>query len=87
MKKCTLCGGTLDATKRCTFCGLDNTKNDDMYRGIINQNDCEDEPLTHVHEEPTYSRRPQVQLSKEQIRAIIIVIIMIIAVVFGMFEN
>ncbi len=52
MKRCTLCGGKLDSTKRCTLCGLDNTKNDDMYRYMVNRNTCEDMPLTHVHEEP-----------------------------------
>lgn len=52
MKRCTLCGGRLDSSKRCTFCGLDNTKNDDMYRKMINRNNCSDMPLTHVHEEP-----------------------------------
>ena len=51
MKRCTLCGGKLDSQKRCTLCGLDNTKNDSMYTHMINKNDCEDAPLTHVHEE------------------------------------
>ena len=52
MKTCTLCGGKLDHTKRCTLCGLDNTKNDRMYRDMVNRNNCEHEPLTHVHTEP-----------------------------------
>lgn len=51
MRTCSLCGGKLDANKRCTFCGLDNTKNDDMYKHLSNQNDCSGGPLTHVHEE------------------------------------
>ena len=52
MRRCTLCGGKLDSTKRCTLCGLDNTKNDSMYKYMANRNTCEDMPLTHVHEEP-----------------------------------
>lgn len=56
MKTCTLCGGKLDRNNRCTFCGLDNSKNDDMYKHLANQNDCADEPLTHVHKEHTYSK-------------------------------
>ncbi len=62
MKRCTLCGGKLNSEKRCTLCGLDNTKNDDMYKHMVNRNSCEDEPLTHVHEEPSLKRvqnRPQ----------------------------
>lgn len=52
MKTCSLCGGKLDSNRRCTFCGLDNTKNDDMYKHLINQNDCGAGPLTHVHAAP-----------------------------------
>lgn len=52
-KKCTLCGGNLDNTKRCTLCGLDNTKNDDQYKGYMNRNNHDDVPLTHVHDEPS----------------------------------
>ena len=58
MKYCTLCGGKLDRNKRCTFCGLDNTKNDSMYTQMINRNTCENEPLTHVHEEPVQRKAP-----------------------------
>ena len=50
-KRCSLCGGRLDSNKRCIECGLDNTKNDSMYRGMTNRNNCDGEPLTHVHEE------------------------------------
>lgn len=32
MSRCTLCGGKLDSKGRCTDCGLDNAKNDKMYR-------------------------------------------------------
>lgn len=51
MTKCSLCGGKLNSEKRCTLCGLDNTKNDDQYKGIMNRNNCDEGPLTHVHEE------------------------------------
>ena len=50
MAKCSLCGGTLDANRRCSLCGLDNTKNDEQYKHMLNRNDCDDQPLTHVHE-------------------------------------
>lgn len=49
MAKCTLCGGTLDANKRCSLCGLDNTKNDEQYKHMLNKNNCDGQPLTHVH--------------------------------------
>lgn len=61
MKKCSLCGGKLDRNKRCTICGLDNTKSDEMYKGLVNQSVCSEEPLTHVHEEP-------VQIPKKEIK-------------------
>ena len=50
-RRCTLCGGRLDSSHRCTECGLDNTKNDSMYKNMISRNACENKPLTHVHEE------------------------------------
>ncbi len=50
-KRCSLCGGKLDSQLRCTECGLDNTKNDDMYHEMLNKNKCDGAPLTHVHEE------------------------------------
>lgn len=59
MKKCSLCGGDLDRNKRCTFCGLDNTKNDDMYKHLVNQNSCKHEPLTHVHTESINTYRKE----------------------------
>lgn len=58
MARCSLCGGRLDFEKRCTLCGLDNTKNDDQYKRIMNRNNCDEGPLTHVHEE-TVSARAQ----------------------------
>ena len=55
--RCTLCGGRLDRSRRCTECGLDNTKNDSMYKHMINKNDCENKPLTHVHEESKANKK------------------------------
>lgn len=63
MRTCSLCGGKLDNHKRCTLCGLDNTKNDDMYGHLLNQNSCEHEPLTHVHEEHVKPAYPSAKYS------------------------
>ena len=65
-KKCTLCGGSLDSTKRCTLCGLDNTKNDDQYKGYMNRNHHDDVPLTHVHHEPSMHRYDYEQPKKQK---------------------
>lgn len=51
MKRCSLCGGRLDLNKKCILCGLDNSKNDDNYKHLVNRNTCENQPLTHVHQE------------------------------------
>ena len=59
MARCSLCGGRLDFEKRCTLCGLDNTKNDDQYKGFLKQNSCDDGPLTHTHEDMTDSVKKQ----------------------------
>ncbi len=48
-KRCSLCGGKLNSSGICTECGLDNNKSDKSYR--INQSDCDEMPLTHVHDE------------------------------------
>ena len=59
-KRCTLCGGKLDSHGVCKECGLDNNKNDKNYR--VNQSSCDNQPLTHVHEEKHRTepvRRPQ----------------------------
>ena len=73
MKDCSLCGGKLDRNNRCTLCGLDNTKNDSMYKHMINRNECANEPLTHVHEEPqkpkvtyTYRNTPPTNQNSKQ---------------------
>lgn len=52
-RRCTLCGGKLDSHNICTECGLDNNKSEKNYR--INQSNCDDLPLTHVHTE-TYQK-------------------------------
>lgn len=52
-ERCSLCGGRLDADKRCTECGLDNRQSDRQYQ-IKNQDSrsrCDSRPLTHVHED------------------------------------
>lgn len=48
-KRCTLCGGKLNAERICVECGLNNTKYQSKY--ILNQSSCDSKPLTHVHEE------------------------------------
>lgn len=48
-KRCTLCGGRLNADEICTECGLNNTKYQSKY--ILNRGSCDSKPLTHVHEE------------------------------------
>ena len=71
-KRCSLCGGRLDSNKRCIECGLDNKKNDSMYRGMMNRNNCDGEPLTHVHEElprnPRQNQPKQYQAKQYQQR-------------------
>lgn len=66
-KRCTLCGGKLDRQYRCTECGLDNTKNDDMYKGLLNRNNCDDKPLTHVHHKETYQTENR-HLSQQELK-------------------
>jgi hypothetical protein len=44
---------------------LDNTKNDEMYKNLINRNDCADKPLTHVHEEPKTYRKTYTKAQKK----------------------
>lgn len=44
--RCSLCGGRL-VHNRCVLCGLDNSKSDKRYK--LNQNSCDNMPLTHVH--------------------------------------
>lgn len=66
VKRCTLCGGKLDHKRRCTFCGLDNTKNDEMYHRMVNRSECEGKPLTHVHTDKTQQAKIKpAQISKK----------------------
>ena len=78
-RRCSLCGERLDSSLRCTACGLDNTKNDSMYKNLVNQNDCKEQPLTHVHEEPktnknygkvTYTYKNKVETAKPVVRTV-----------------
>ena len=97
-RRCSLCGGRLDSSLRCTECGLDNTKNDKMYKNMINQNECQNQPLTHVHEYKENKKtvvKPYGNKAKpvntKAIISIIFAVIMIfssvIPVVFSMVEN
>lgn len=47
-RRCQLCGGKLK-NNICVECGLDNSKNDDMY--TMEKRECERESLTHTHNE------------------------------------
>ena len=81
MRTCSLCGSRLDANLRCTFCGLDNTKNDDMYKHLINQNDCGDGPLTHVHTEHSNRRATSTKQTKTSTKSGLAAVIGVIAVI------
>jgi len=63
-RECSLCGGKL-RNNICTECGLDNSKNDSMYRGMINKSDCDGAPLTHVHEDPA-EKPKRVKVKKQK---------------------
>ena len=56
-KRCTLCGGKLDSNNICKECGLNNNLSEKNYK--VNQNQCDDMPLTHVHEESEKKRKWQ----------------------------
>ena len=47
-KSCILCGGKLK-DGICTECGMDNRKSDEMYQKTLNQSDCKNMRLSHVH--------------------------------------
>lgn len=80
-KRCSLCGGKI-VHGRCVDCGLDATKNDKNY--TMNQSDCDDQPLTHVHmdsqDTPLYEPE-ETQNSKKNMKAG--VTIAIVLFVFG----
>ncbi len=71
-RRCSLCGGKLDGKLRCKECGLDNTKNDSMYKNLINKSNCDHEPLTHVHQHKetyqTKSAEPDLKALKERLQ-------------------
>ncbi len=66
-RRCSLCGGRLDSKLRCLECGLDNTKNDSMYHEMINRNNCENEPLTHVHHEEPNQKYQNIRYRRESV--------------------
>lgn len=90
-RECSLCGGRLNSQKICTECGLDNTKCDKQYK--INQNVCDGEPLTHVHDEeasrkksytdevPRTKSRMQKAPKKRNAAGIAMVVIIIIVII------
>lgn len=47
-KSCILCGGKVK-DGICTECGMDNRKSDEMYQKALNQSDCKNMRLSHVH--------------------------------------
>lgn len=51
-RRCSLCNGKLNSKNVCKECGLDNSKSEKYYK--INQSNCDDLPLTHVHEDTWY---------------------------------
>lgn len=56
-KRCTLCGGNLDSNNICKECGLNNNLSEKNYK--INHSNCDDKPLTHVHDEVEKKRKCQ----------------------------
>lgn len=63
-KDCSLCGGKLDSNNICKECGLDNRKSDANY--VLNQSECDDRPLTHVHENKKTSIKKEKPDKKRQ---------------------
>ena len=55
-EKCSLCNGKLDGRKICKECGLDNSKSEKYYK--VNRSSCDDQPLTHGHEEEWQEVKP-----------------------------
>lgn len=66
-RRCSLCGGKLE-DNRCMECGLDNSKNDDMYKNMINKSGCERKQLTHVHEEKTIQEKKPSNRQMQQMK-------------------
>ena len=87
MAKCSLCGGTLDANKRCTLCGLDNTKNDEQYKHMLNRNDCDGRPLTHVHEHKQVKKANVNKKNAVSVIGAIVALISVFSAIFGFVEE
>jgi len=54
--RCSLCNGKLNSRKICKECGLDNSKSEKYYK--INQSNCDNLPMTHVHEDSWQEEKP-----------------------------
>ena len=61
-KRCQLCGGKLSGSI-CQECGLDNSKNDSQYEKYFGTSQCDEGPLTHVHEE----KKPKMEKTQKKI--------------------
>ena len=61
-KRCQLCGGKLSGSI-CQECGLDNSKNDSQYEKYFGTSQCDEGPLTHVHEE----KKPKKEKTQKKI--------------------
>lgn len=59
---CSLCGGKV-RNGICTECGMDNRKSDKMYRHALNQGECKQESLTHVHNDKNKAEQNHAQKS------------------------
>ena len=78
-RRCTLCGGKLNSQNICTECGLDNSKSDQRYR--LNQSDCDNQPMTHVHEDK--EEKKEKKGKKKQKKGTVIRVIILLFVLFG----
>ena len=77
-RECTLCGGKLDSKNVCKECGLDNNKTDAHY--VLNRSDCDNRPLTHVHEERKSSRKQKTPKGKRVTKiAVVFAVISVVA--------
>ncbi|MGN0333289.1 MAG: hypothetical protein ACI4D9_09785 [Lachnospiraceae bacterium] len=89
-KRCTLCGGNLDSNNICKECGLNNNLSEKNYK--INHSNCDDKPLTHVHEEvkkkPIASKYDKLKKGKRTRKIVfIIVLLSIIGYIVGILAS
>lgn len=63
-RKCTLCGEKLDSRGFCTECGLNNNKSEKHYK--VNESSCDNESLTHIHEETENKNQAEVSQQKQK---------------------